>query len=523
MQSESIDLIYLDPPFNSNRNYNFLYSQATGLPLPEEAEAFCDAWKLDAIKEETIRKMGEEMLQGGVNEEFISFWENWILALRNTNSKLLAYMVFMTERLVEMRRLLKSTGSIYLHCDPTASHYIKIIMDGIFGYENFRNEIVWHYKTYYGRINSRKNFPEKHDIIFCYSKSKINYFNGIEYSTNYQETVDFKRWNKYYKNGNKIYEGSHPKTDSRFLAYRNKWIADNNREPKNGELIYECNGDLVCDVWYIKAVDPKSKEKLGYPTQKPLALLDRIIKASCPENGVILDPFCGCGTTVISAQTNNRNWIGIDICMLAVNSMESRLQNLFPLLKKGRDYRVDGLPTTVQQAITLANSGNSTKNEGRYQFQYWAIEKIGGFASTKKSGDGGVDGSIYFYKDIEGKGLGKMIISVKSDKDLKISYIRDLVGTLSNDKTAEMAGLVCIDEPTEGMKAEALKAGFYEVDFGMMGKQSFQKVQILTIKDIIENNKKFQTPFKVQKKIAERVDIKKNTNQENVYSTLFQN
>ena len=204
------------------------------------------------------------------------------------------------------------------------------------------------------------------------------------------------------------------------------------------------------DVWSdINALHRNNIERLGYPTQKPIALLDRIIQASCPENGIILDPFCGCGTTVISAQNNKRKWIGIDICMLAVNSVEARLQQLFPLLQKGKDYRLDGLPTTVEQAIELARSSNITKNEGRYQFQYWAIEKIGGFASTKKSGDGGVDGSIYFYKDMEGKKLGKMIISVKSDKKITMSYVRDLVGTLSNDSTAEMAGLLCIYEPTD--------------------------------------------------------------------------
>jgi site-specific DNA-methyltransferase (adenine-specific) len=490
MPSESIDLIYLDPPFNSNKNYNFLYSQATGLPLPEEAEAFCDAWKLDEGKETTIRKIGEEMLQGGVNSEFISFWENWIKALRSTNSKLLAYMVFMTERLVEMKRLLKSTGSIYLHCDPTASHYIKVIMDGIFGYENFRNEIVWCYSNS-GR--SKSSFAWKHDIILAYSKEEKYFWSG------YKIPISEKYLKSHYRQKDKDGKNCRIRIDA------------------GKERIYYPEDGMTCNDWWsdLPSLNSQAKERLGYPTQKPLALLDRIIKASCPEDGTVLDPFCGCGTTVISAQTNNRKWVGIDICMLAANAMEERLKNLFPHLQKGKDYRLDGLPTTVEQAIALANSSNATKNEGRYQFQYWAIEKVGGFASTKKSGDGGVDGSIYFYKDLEGKGLGKMIISVKSDKDLKIAYIRDLVGTLANDKTAEMAGLICIDEPTDGMKTEAMKAGFYEVDFGLMGKQSFQKVQILTIKDIIENDKKFQTPFKVQKKIAEHVEQKNLNNKQN--------
>lgn len=476
MKSESIDLIYLDPPFNSNRSYNFLYSQATGKPLPEEAEAFCDAWTLDIAKEEKIESMASDMLERGINEDFVSFWQNWILALRRSNAKLLAYMVFMTERIVEMRRLLKPTGSIYLHCDPTASHYIKVVMDGIFGYENFRNEIVWCYRKW---AVANKQFSRNHDTIFLYSKTDKNYFQ-IQYQERAKSTL--KRF------GNK-------KIVSAF--------DESGRRVPSQTLEEESRGVKMADWWDLPIIAPSSKERLGYPTQKPIALLERIIKASCPENGVILDPFCGCGTTVISAQNNKRKWIGIDICMLAVNSVEARLQQLFPLLQKGKDYRLDGLPTTVEQAIELARSSNTTKNEGRYQFQYWAIEKVGGFASTKKSGDGGVDGSIYFYKDMEGKKLGKMIISVKSDKKLTISYVRDLIGTLSNDNTAEMAGLLCIDEPTDGMRQECLKAGFYEIDYGIVGVQKFQKVQILTVKDIIENNKTFQTPFKVKKKIAE--------------------
>jgi site-specific DNA-methyltransferase (adenine-specific) len=299
--------------------------------------------------------------------------------------------------------------------------------------------------------------------------------------------------------------GGRLEADADGRKYRLVYGTKNSKGEAKYYKYYLDEGKIPNDWWSdIPALQSQSKERLGYPTQKPLALLDRIIKASCPEDGIVFDPFCGCGTTVISAQQNNRKWIGVDICLLAVNSVEGRLKQLFSYLQKGKDYRLDGLPTTVEQAIELARSSNTTKNEGRYQFQYWAIEKVGGFASTKKSGDGGIDGSIYFYNEREGRNLGRMIISVKSDKDLKISYIRDLIGTLSNDKTANMAGLICIDEPTFGMKSEALKAGFYEIDIGF-GMQKFPKVQILTIKDIIENNKVFDTPIKVQKKIAEHI------------------
>ncbi len=481
LPSESFDLIYLDPPFNSNRNYNFLYSQATGLPLPEEAEAFCDAWNWDAEKAKLLAESEESLIHGGFDDEFISFWKNWINTLEKSDKKLLAYMVFMMPRLVEMKRLLRRTGSIYLHCDPTASHYLKILLDAIFGRKNFRNEIVWCYKKW---ATAKKHFCRNHDVVFCYAKNKdLNFFNII-YQNRAESTM--KRF------GNKtIHSGAKDEKGKRVPSIT---------------LNEDSVGVKMGDWWEIPIIAPSSKERLGYPTQKPLALLDRIIKASCPENGVIFDPFCGCGTTVISAQNNKRNWIGIDICMLAVNSMEVRLKGLFPNLEKGKDYRIDGIPTNAEQAIILARSSNKTQNEGRYQFQYWAIEKVGGFASTKKSSDGGIDGSIYFYKDAESRSLGKMIISVKSDKDLKISYIRDLVGTLSNDKGAEMAGLICIDEPTEGMKQEVLKAGFYEQKF-MESKQFFQKIQLLTIKDIFEG-KKFQTPFQVEKKIARHSENK---------------
>jgi site-specific DNA-methyltransferase (adenine-specific) len=393
-------------------------------------------------------------------------------------------MVFMTERLVEMKRLLKPTGSIYLHCDPTASHYIKIVMDGLFGYDNFRNEIVWCYSNS-GR--SKSTFAWKHDIILFYGKTDKCFWG------NYKIAISDKYLQSHYRQTDK---------DGKRCRIR----IDHGKE-----RVYYPEDGMTCNDWWsdLPSLNSQAKERLGYPTQKPLALLDRIIKASCPEDGVILDPFCGCGTTVIAAQKNNRKWIGIDVCMLAVNSMEDRLNKICPTTQRGKDYVLTGLPTTVEQAIALANNSNATKNEGRYQFQYWAIEKIGGFASTKKSGDGGVDGSIYFYTNYDTKVLGKMIISVKSDKNMKISYIRDLVGTLSNSKDAVMAGMICIDEPTEGMKSEALKAGFYDFEF-MNSKESYQKVQILTVKDIIDG-KKFNTPLTINKKITQNILPDKST------------
>ena len=461
MAFNSIDLIYLDPPFNSKRNYNQIYKDAHGRPLPEEALAFCDAWTLTEEKENQIRNFANELLSQGARPDFVKFWETWILALRHTNKALLSYLVFMTVRLWHMHCLLKDTGSIYLHCDPTASHYIKIIMDGVFGHDNFVNEIIWHYQT--GGA-SKRHFSRKHDVIFLYSKSKNYYFCF--------DNIKVKRTAK------SISRASNPK-GARIQA--------------GDEL------KIAMDVWTeIQALNPMAKERLGYPTQKPLALLERIIKASCPQDGIVLDPFCGCGTTLDAAQKLNRKWIGIDICLLAAQRMEQRLRNQYPHLEKGKDYDVKGIPITLNQVDEMIHTSNKSKNEGRYQFQYWAIEQVEGFASTRKSGDGGVDGAIYFYKSLEDahskkpKALGRMILSVKSNKKMQISYVRDLIGTMHNEG-ADMAGMICVDTPTEGMYATAREVGMIKIE-GIMGHIiKIPRVQILTTKDLFDS-KQFNFP-----------------------------
>ncbi len=494
--NNSIDLIYLDPPFNSKRNYNHIYTTATGLPVPEEAIAFCDTWELTQDKEDDIQAFNETLIQNG-NQDFAGFWTAWVNALRFQDPKTLSYLVFMAQRLWVMRSKLKDTGSLFLHCDPTASHYIKILLDGIFGHKNFKNEIIWHYNTYIGNV--KQWFPKKHDTIFWYTKTN-NYQFELPYQTNTEESINFQRWKKYVKDGNKIYEGHHPKTDSRFTSYRNRWIKQNNREPVYGELLLEITGNVVDTVWNdIKALDPKLKtEKLGYPTQKPTALLDRILNACTKVGDVVLDPFCGCGTTLESAQNLGRKWIGIDICMLSTSLIEERLKKKNSLLERGKEYTIDGMPVTIEQVKELISKSEKSKNEGRYQFQYWAVEKVKGFANQKKGADGGIDGSIYFYKD-DKKNLGKMILSVKSDKKLQASYIRDLIGTMENNK-AEMAGLISFAKPTDQMLAEARKAGYYSLDAGLFGELKYPKVQILTAEEIL-NGKTFDMPHQQMKKL----------------------
>ncbi len=462
----SIDLIYLDPPFNSNRNYNRIYSTNVGQPVPEEAIAFCDAWELTEEKEEDIKTFYDKLILDD-NENFAKFWLSWTEALKYSNSKILSYLVFMALRLRVMRNKLKDTGSLFLHCDATASHYIKILLDGIFGIKNFKNEIIW---SYSGNSVPKKFLPRKHDIILWYSKKDKCSFYPIY--VDYAEST-LKRYNH---------------IDDEGRRYKISAL-------KNGiqEIVYMKEGKPCTDVWNDIPIVRKKSERMGYPTQKPVALLERIIKMCSDENDIIMDPFCGCGTTLDAAQKLNRKWIGIDICMLSVSLIENRLKENYPLVvMKGRDYTVDGIPITIEQVEELIHKSEKSRNEGRYQFQYWAVEKVGGFASTKKSGDGGIDGSIYFYKD-EKKTLAKMILSVKSNKKLQASFIRDLIGTMNNND-AEMAGLISYAKPTQEMINECKNAGRFKMKDGLFADYEFDRVQILTAEDIL-NGKRFDLPY----------------------------
>jgi site-specific DNA-methyltransferase (adenine-specific) len=235
MPPQSVDLIYLDPPFNSNRSYNLLYKNTTGLPIPEQIEAFCDTWELDYEKSELAYTIPRIMQDYGINADVMHFWHYMVEALKSTNTKLLAYLVYMTVRLIEMYRLLKTTGSLYLHCDPTASHYLKTIMDGIFGFENFRNEIVWSYKRYTAKSYQ---FQKLHDTIFWYSKSDTFTFNEIR--------------EDYGEKSGKM--DSHYKQDEAGNWFR--WQKRKDREPYK---IYLSDGRRMGDVWEIPVINASAK------------------------------------------------------------------------------------------------------------------------------------------------------------------------------------------------------------------------------------------------------------------------
>jgi len=445
LKKDSVDLIYLDPPFNSKRNYNMMYKTMTGYPVSEQEEAFCDTWTLDAEKEDKIRNMRVLMQQYDVDDSYISFWTTWIKALRNTQPSLLAYLVYMVERLLEMKTLLRPTGSIYLHCDPTASHYIKVMMDGIFGHENFQNEIIWHYRRWTGKA---KKFQSLHDIILFYTKTPHHYFNVL--------------YTEYTEKSLKRKKNFHTRTKGKEVfvtSINEKGVREN-------------------DVWQIPILNSQSKERLGYPTQKPIALLDRIIKASCPPDGVVFDPFCGCGTTLYSAINNQRKWIGCDIAILPIRLIKHQLIEKYRLVER-ENFIIDGIPVSFEQAEVLMKSSP-------HQFQHWAIEQVNGLPTKKKSGDRGIDGKLFIdTKDT----LKEMIISVKGGQNITTADIRELRGTLDREDKATLAGFISLHEPTRGIREEAAQAGIWEYK-GI----NYEKIQLLTIKEILEEKRTFHTP-----------------------------
>ena len=311
MNSQTVDLIATDPPFNKNRDFH-----ATPDSLAAGAK-FQDRWSWE-------RDVHEDWIDQ-ITDDYPRLMEAIESARFAHSDGMGAFMCFMAVRLLEMWRVLKPTGSLYLHCDPTASHYLKAVLDAIFGWRNFRNEVIWHYKSFHGQ--TRRYFAKKHDTFLIYSKSSSWKFNRLFEDDN-TGTIDFKRWRKYLIDGRYILGGNMPVQDTRFLRFLNRWRRENEREPGPDEVVYEVTGQALDTVWHMKPVDPKDrKERLGYPTQKPLALYRRIIKAASNEDYMILDPFCGCATTCVAAEQLGRQWVGIDIWDKAHEVVVDRLKN----------------------------------------------------------------------------------------------------------------------------------------------------------------------------------------------------
>ena len=339
--SGSIDLIYIDPPFSSNRNYVAFWQE-------QEKRHFEDRFENISV-----------------------------------------YLDYMYPRTKELYRVLKATGSFYYHCDWHASHYIKGMLDrgDLFTYSNFRNEVIWHYKTFVGQV--KRYFPRKHDVILFYTKSSKWTFNQL-FDEDYKNTIDYDRWNRYLVEGNKIIGANMPMQDTRFTRFYRRWVRQHGHEPQPNDVVYEVKGQPLDTVWDIKAVDPKDKNRLGYPTQKPPKLLRTIILSSSNQDNIVLDAFCGCGTTLVEAQKNKRKWIGIDISPTACRLVANRLWKECNL-KEGVDFYIRDLPKSVEELRAYPP----------FEFQNWAINALGGIPNIVKSRDKGIDGKLYPIEDIK--------------------------------------------------------------------------------------------------------------------------
>ena len=481
IEDESVDLIYLDPPFNSKATYNILFKDESGEAPPSQIKAFSDTWHWpDAAEDfddlrtqapETVRRLIEGLY------EFIG------------PCSMMAYLVMMVSRLLEMKRILKRTGSLYLHCDPTASHYLKILMDGIFGVKNFRNEVIWCYKE---RELSKRYWNKKHDSILFYVRDCIQRYTFNWATATYEYSPGTIAKFKLVDENARKYQ-----IRGKGGPYVGKHGLSPKIEKEHPEWVYrdyldEKPGVLPRDWWFdIPFLNRAAKERLSYPTQKPLALLERIIKASSNSGDVVLDPFCGCGTAIEAAEKLGRKWIGIDITHLAIQLIRKRLHDAF---EDKCSYKVFGLPEDYGSACTLAE-------QNKYEFQWWALSlvdarPVGGEDEKKKGRDKGIDG-IYPFIDEERRKSKIVVISVKGGSTGPV-HVRELKGTVEREKAA-MGILITLDPPTNDMKTEASTAGFYE---SKLFKKKFPKIQILSVKEYFENNQRAQLPRFTKRSIA---------------------
>ncbi len=536
LPSQSVDLIYLDPPFNSNRSYNVLFKEESGKSSESQITAFDDTWHWGPAAEQAYDDL--MIANPGKVDDIIS-------ALRQVigPSQMLAYLVMMAARLVELHRVLKPTGSLYLHCDPTASHYLKAILDTVFGADNFRNEITW--KRSDAHNDAKHQFGMISDRLLFYSKSKDAVFHrqygGFQEQTlrdwyQYLEFSDgtIRRMTKDERESQKIppdarrfntsdlrspnprpnliydYKGYKPHKNGWAVSYEKMCELD-----AKGLLIYpsskdgrimrkryldEQPGAVLGDVWAdISQIRGANAELLGYPTQKPLALLERIVQASSNPGDVVLDPFCGCGTAIAAAHKLGRRWIGIDITHLSISLQKYRLKAAFNL-EPGKEYQVIGEPTDLEAAKHLAQ-------DDRFQFQWWALSLVKarplggdtGSKTGKKGKDQGIDGTINFIDDTSSKPKS-VIVQVKSGH-VKSGDIRDLVGTIDREK-ASIGVFITLEPPTKDMQIESVSTGFYKSD---LWQKNYPRLQILTIEDLLAGAQINMPPAYGTFKQAERI------------------
>jgi DNA modification methylase len=528
--NDSADMIYLDPPFNSKRAYNVLFHSENGTDSAAQIQAFDDTWHWSPASDESLSQ-----LIGGGSPAAVA---DTLTAMRHVlgTSDTMAYLVMMTPRLLQLWRVLKSEGSIYLHCDPTASHYLKMLMDAVFGAGNFRNEIIWR-RT--GAHGPRRSFGPIHDTILFYSKTDDYFFDVVlqPYMLGHVErryTKDKEGRLKFTSGGNvltgagatggesgKAWRGFDPSKKNRHWAvpgfllqqmpsefaelgvldkleglYKAGLIdiIDGAAWPTPVRYLNEESGQPIQDIWAfqpytegtvfgtkngidedVKWLGPTDPERLGYQTQKPRGLMERIIQSSCPENGVVLDPFCGCGTTIDAAIHLKRSWIGIDITYLAIDLIRKRLFYTYGATIEST-YRTAGIPEDKEgaRALFLSNA---------FDFERWAVSLVDGQPNEKQVGDKGVDGRARFYA--EEKRIGQVLISVKGGDNLNPSMVRDLAGTVEHER-AEMGMLLTLETPTRGMLEAANRSGTYTAP---LTGQTYPRIQVLTVSDLLQKKR----------------------------------
>ncbi len=492
--TESVDLIYLDPPFNSNRSYNVLFKSRTGDDAQAQVEAFDDTWTWSQQAE----ALYTSMIQGGAPAKVADALE----AMRRLlgDNDVLAYLVMMAARLVELHRVLKPTGSLYLHCDPTASHYLKIVLDAIFGPERFLSEVVWQRTATKG--DAKRKWGAVHDVLLAYTRGPDYTFSPV-----YLDPDDayLGRFSLDDHDGRGPYrlaplDSPNPRPN---LTYEYKgftppakgWrVSRDVMEQLDAEsrlafpksstgriarkhYLQEQEGRKAGDVWTgISPLQAVGAERLGYPTQKPLALLERIITASSNPGDLVLDPFCGCGTTVDAAQKLGRRWIGIDVTYLAIDLIDKRLRHTY-----GDDiaktYTLHGIPHDLDGARALFAANP-------FDFERWAVSLVDGEPNTKQVGDKGIDGRIRFPTDNKG-GVGLALVSVKGGATVNPGMVRDLVGTVEQ-QGADMGVFICLTEPTKGMREVENASGTYAWP---ADERTFPKVQIVTIAQLLAGHR----------------------------------
>ncbi len=500
VKDESVDLVYLDPPFNSSATYNVLFGEQSGTESQAQVEAFRDTWAwgqsaADAY-EDVMRASGDLAI-------ILKGMKAWL-----GQNAMMAYIVMMSARILELKRTLKPTGSLYLHCDPKASHYLKLVLDAVFGHEGFQSEVIWKRTSAH---NSAKRWGPVHDVILFYTMSDDFVWNKVFQAYDVSYTDTFYRYKDDAGRRFRIsdltgagirrgesgaaWQGVNPTAKGRHWAPQRKFPGGDKVPAKTlvaldylekiGRIHWPARGDVpgfkrfledmegvqIQDV--ITDIPPlaaQSKERLGYPTQKPLGLLERIIEASSKPDSVVLDPFCGCGTTVEAAERLGRQWIGIDVTHYAVTLIEARLHAKYPKTK----YHVHGRPTDLAGARDLAR-------RDKHQFQWWASWRLGAqtYQESARGADRGIDGNIFFKNGPYGD--GRIIISVKGGENLGVDMVRDLRGVIEREE-AEMGILITLAEPTKPMMQEALQAGF--VRRSAHGR--LPRMQITTIEDLLD-------------------------------------